>query len=239
MDKATKTIRRICQVVDNNDPDQLGRVRIRIYPEFDTLEESSLPWAEPSNYDDICMPDESGVGKFRIPEVNSFIVVEIDSTWQEFHYTGLTPNRKRTDVISNITDELSNYVDDVNISYPQPLYLLRTKDGTIAYHNTDTGELGIVSGISGVFFRFDSEGNFHVGSKNGSTFTINSDGSYNFSGKTNGDSSFVLYEPLKEILEKLLDHIHVAPNGPTTAAQDSSGTPLSSLKGNLSDMETK
>ena len=230
---------RIGQVVDNKDPDKLGRVKTRIYPEFDTLEEDSLPWVEPMNEDDICIPsDSTGVGSFRIPEIDSFIIVEIDSTWQEFHYSGLTPNRKRTDIHTNIADKLSEYIDGVGVEYPQPLYLLRTKDGAIAYHNTDTGELGIVN-KNGVYLRYDSDGNFEMGSKDGSKIKLGTDGSLNFSGHTNGDSSLVLYEPLKEILEKLLDHIHVAPNGPTTSAQESNGTPLSSLKGDLEKMVSK
>lgn len=232
-------LHRIGQVIDNKDPDKLGRVKVRIYPEFDTLEESSLPWAEPMNEDDICIPSDSkGVGSFRIPEIDSFLVIEIDPTWQEFHYSGRTPNRKRTDVITNITDELSGFIDGVGVSYPQPLYLIRTKDGAIGYHNTDTGEMGIVN-KNGIYLRYDSDGNFEMGSKDGSKLYLGTDGSLSFSGKANGNSGLVLFEPLKEILEKLLDHIHIAPNGPTTSAQEANGTPLSTLKGDLGEMESK
>lgn len=232
-------IKRIGLVIDNNDPDKLGRVKVRIFPEFDTLEENSLPWADPMNDDDICIPsDSSGVGTFRIPEKDSYIVVLIDPTWQNFRYSGVTPNRKRTDVITNITDNLSNLIDNVDTTYPQPLYLMRTKDGTIAYHNTENGEMGIVS-KNGIYLRYDSEGTFEMGSKDGSKLSLDTQGNLNFSGSTNGDSALVLYEPLKDILEKLLDHVHVAPNGPTTAAQESNGTPLSSLKGDLEKMVSK
>lgn len=230
-------VHRIAQVADNNDPDKQGRIKARIFPEFDSLDVQSLPWAVPMLSDDICLPGED-VGAFHIPEKNSYVIVTVDPTWQQFRYTGITPNRDRGSVLTNITDSLSDLVDGVTVSYPQPLYLLRTKDGTIAYHNTDNGEMGIVNS-NGIYLRYDSSGNFVMGSKDGSTLTLGTDGTLTFGGKTNGDSSLVLFEPLKELLEKLLDHIHVAPNGPTTAAQDSTGIPLSTLKSNINKMESK
>ena len=229
-------IYRIGQVVDNNDPKKLGRVKVRIFPEFDTLEENSLPWADPMNYDDICLPGQN-VGVFRIPEVNSFIVVRIDTTWQNFLYSGRTPNRDRTGVVEGILEDLSSKIDTAP-EYPQPLHLMRTKDGTIAYHNTDTGELGIVN-AKGVHLNYDKDGNFVLGVKDGFKFTITADGSMSLTGGQNEGGPLVFFNPLKEILEKLLDHIHVAPNGPTTAAQESNGTPLSSLKSKINEMETK
>lgn len=233
----TEYLHRIAKVEDNKDPNQLGRVRVRIYPEFESLDSQSLPWAEPMLDSDICIPGEN-VGSFRIPEVGSFVVVRLDSTWQNFLYTGRTPNRDRTDIFTSITDDLKEKAD-VTVSYPQPLYLLRAKDGTIAYHNTDTGELGIVNS-KGVHLLYDSEGNFRMGKKDGFNLVLTSDGKLSFTGGINdSESTLVLFNPLKEILEKLLDHIHIAPNGPTTAAQESGGTPLSVLKSDLSKMESK
>lgn len=233
----SEDFRRIALVEDNRDPEQLGRVRVRIYPEFESLEQGSLPWAEPSIDSDLCIKGDNKTGAFSIPEQGSFIVVDIDPTWQEFHYTGLTPNRKREDVHTNITDELKNLMD-TSPSYPQPLYLLRTKDGVIAYHNTDTGEMGIVN-KEGVYLQYDREGSFLIGKKDGSNMKLTKNGELTFEGQVNEGGSMVLYDPLKEILEKLLTHIHIAPNGPTQPAQDSSGSPLSTLKSNLTKMETK
>ena len=230
-------IRRIAKIEDNKDPKEFGRVKARIFPEFESLDVESLPWATPFIEGDVCIPGEN-TGFFNIPEIGSYVIVLIDPTWQEFRYTGISPARERTDLATNIAEELSNFVEDVDATYPQPLYLLRTKDGAIAYHNTDNGEMGIVNS-NGIFLRYDSSGNFIMGSKDGSKMTLGTDGTLKFSGKTNGDSSLVLFEPLKEVLEKLLNHIHVAPNGPTTAAQEENGTPLSTLKGNLQEMESK
>lgn len=48
-----------------------------------------------------------------------------------------------------------------------------------------------------------------------------------------------LYPPLKNILDKLLTHNHIAPTGPTTPAQEPSGTPLSAYAGDLPDIESE
>jgi hypothetical protein len=34
-------------VVNNNDPDKLGKLQIKILPEFKDMKESLLPWARP------------------------------------------------------------------------------------------------------------------------------------------------------------------------------------------------
>jgi hypothetical protein len=54
----------------------------------------------------------------------------------------------------------------------------------------------------------------------------------------NASDFAVLFSPLKEILEKLLDHNHIAPTGPTMPAQESSGAPLSALKSRLENMKS-
>ena len=231
-------IRRIALVEDNNDPEKLGRVKVRIYPEFESLDSNALPWAEPSVSCDICVKGTSDVGGFNIPERNAFILVDIDPLWQEFHYIGLTPNRERTDVRTNIINDLKGKVD-LSASDPQPLFVQRTSDGVILYHCTDTGEIGIVS-KNGLFAQYDKDGSFVLGKKDFSLLKITSEGVLTFKGSVNSnEGSLVLYDPLKEVLEKLLNHIHIAPNGPTQPAQDSSGSPLSALKDRIVKMETK
>lgn len=226
---------RIALVEDNNDPKKLGRIKARIYPEFESLEDSSLPWVNPSFINDTCIPDKR-IGVFRIPENKSFVLVEIDPTWQEFTYRGLTPRRDREGIHEDLSKKLSDKTG-ASFSYPQPLLLRGTKDEVIAYHNTDSGELGIVS-KEGVYISFNSKGDFVIGKKGKNTITFSSDGKLIFNNKS-GDSPLTLFGPLKEVLEKLLTHNHVAPNGPTTPAQESNGTPLSTLKSKLQEMETK
>jgi len=57
-------------VVNNNDPEFYGRVKIRVIGVFDDIEDSILPWAE---YADPMMGGQSGFGAFIIPDVGSYV----------------------------------------------------------------------------------------------------------------------------------------------------------------------
>lgn len=228
---------RVAKVEDNKDPKASGRVKVRIYPEFSSLNEQELPWASPATTTDSFIPDQD-VRSFRIPEKGSYVLVKINPTWQEFFYTGEAPRNALENTYSNIVDKLTESVS-CDTTSPQPLILTRTKDGVISYHNTDTGELGLVS-KEGVYVTFNSSGDFVFGKKDGSEVKLTASGEFVFKGKVNSpESSFALYEPLKEVLEKLLNHIHIAPNGPTQPAQEASGVPLSTLKQKIIEMESK
>jgi len=43
-------IKEVCRgkVVDNNDPLQLGRVKVKVYPWFEDVKDEDCPWAEPA-----------------------------------------------------------------------------------------------------------------------------------------------------------------------------------------------
>ena len=54
-----KEISRIAKVEDNRDPEQLGRVKVRIYPEFESLDVVSLPWTP------VCQERQLGLSGFQ------------------------------------------------------------------------------------------------------------------------------------------------------------------------------
>lgn len=60
-------------VVDNNDPRQLGRVKVEVYPFFADIVVANLPWAVPA------MPlmegAGDGFGSFVVPKVGTFVFV--------------------------------------------------------------------------------------------------------------------------------------------------------------------
>ena len=58
------------EVVDNKDPDMLGRIRVKVPNIYGSISNESIQWANP------CFPygyDDQGV--FFIPEVGSFVIV--------------------------------------------------------------------------------------------------------------------------------------------------------------------
>lgn len=60
-------------VVDNNDPEKLGRCRIRVFNIFDTIPEHHIPWAVP-DFDFI----GSNKGSFIVPPVGCIVSVYFD-----------------------------------------------------------------------------------------------------------------------------------------------------------------
>ena len=63
------------KVVDNNDPDKAGRIRVKVYPMFADLPEEeydAIPWAVPA------FPISRGsgdFGTFAVPKIGSFVWV--------------------------------------------------------------------------------------------------------------------------------------------------------------------
>lgn len=59
------------EVVDNADPNGLGRCRIKVFGKFDLLEVESIPWAMPMNRDQ--------VGSHHVPRVGDIVSVRFDN----------------------------------------------------------------------------------------------------------------------------------------------------------------
>jgi hypothetical protein len=61
-------------VVDNNDPEKLGRIKVKVYPMFKGIEDpDQIPWAVPAM--GLFAGAGTGFGAFAVPEENSFVYV--------------------------------------------------------------------------------------------------------------------------------------------------------------------
>ena len=79
------------KVLDNDDPDQYGRIKVQVYPMFEDITDSTLlPWAVPMY--PIWDGSGSGTGHFAIPVVDSFVFVmfEMGDPYQPI-YIGEAP----------------------------------------------------------------------------------------------------------------------------------------------------
>ena len=82
----TYPLKRWAKVIDNVDPDELGRVQVRILPELNGIaDDADLPWALPeSNSRTGTSP---GVGRHSIPDIDSHIsVLIVDKYWKLIYY---------------------------------------------------------------------------------------------------------------------------------------------------------
>lgn len=62
-------------VVDNNDPEQLGRCRIKVYSLFDELEDSAVPWSFPVSNNSFA-GGAGGFGSLSIPKIGTIVRVQ-------------------------------------------------------------------------------------------------------------------------------------------------------------------
>jgi hypothetical protein len=59
------------EVVDNVDPDKLGRCRVRVFGKFDLLEIESIPWATPMN--------RIMTGSWHVPNIGEVVSIRFDN----------------------------------------------------------------------------------------------------------------------------------------------------------------
>lgn len=169
---------KIAKVIDNVDPDELGKIQVRILPEMIDVTDDLLPWAA-CYQNGIGITDNSGIHK--IPEKDSFIRVIVED-WPYMQ------------VIRYISDDYieGKYIyskfSDVSIdeleeqTYPQPIFQ-RFEDGTIEFHNSSTGEHGTYY-KNGSYFIHDSSGNLYLNNKDKELKIYNNSGFFQL--KTDG-----------------------------------------------------
>ena len=67
----------IGEVVDIEDPQKIGRVRVKVYGKFDEIPDTDIPWAYPGNIQ--FSGSDSGGSSFSVPKKGSIVSVKFDS----------------------------------------------------------------------------------------------------------------------------------------------------------------
>jgi hypothetical protein len=209
------------EVVDNIDPSNLSRCKIKVYGKFDLLETESIPWATAMNRD--------SVGSQHVPRIGDIVAVRFDNGniyhpeyWfqvnqnKELKEDILDPSEAAHDVVSLVYDA------DRNIRiYHSP------EDGLVITRGSGAKERPLIQMDENGIIKISTDEKIFLDS--GSIFLSNT-----------GESSEDESEPtvrgvsLEKWLNKFLDdyksHIHPTPNGPTGAPIGITPTIISSLK---------
>lgn len=260
-------IYRIAKVIDNSDPDQTGKVQVRILPELNGVaDDTQLPWVSPESQSKT--GNSAGVGIHNVPDVDSHITVRInDKYWTDIDYLFEAPRLPDAHPYTSFSEDFD--IDELSTTpeYPQPRFE-KTIDGSIFFHDTSQGIMGIqhptgmyvaIDEMGKVFLKFveqlkmksDDEsisidlnvadGKAEIKADGGEVTIVAND--FTFDGTTftvaGGSDSAVLFTPLEEIIKELLSHMHTAPSGPTTPAEKSDKTPLTALTANLQEMKSQ
>lgn len=129
-------------IEDNNDPDKLGRCKVRIHGIHDDIPTSDLPWAI------IDFPLAVGVkGSFIVPEVGTVVSVIFDMG-----------DRYEPRIKSKVLDRQNlNFDCDKDEDYPNSVIFYETSNGDYFKINRAKGELIIKTG-SGALLRISEDG---------------------------------------------------------------------------------
>lgn len=136
-------------IVDNEDPQQLGRVQIRIIGFYDEIPDYLLPWAIP----DITYLGSSR-GSFIVPEINSIVRGYFDKgDIQKPIYDSLAFQQK------NVERDTLGILDKSD--YPHKMVLMETDQGDFLTLNRKTGQL-IFTHRTGASTTIDALGNIFI-----------------------------------------------------------------------------
>ena len=64
------------EVVDIEDPQKVGRIKVKVYGKFDELAKDDIPWAYPGN--NMTAGSETGGGFFSVPKLGSIVSIKFD-----------------------------------------------------------------------------------------------------------------------------------------------------------------
>lgn len=139
-------------VTSVEDPEELGRIQLRVLPELSEHEESDLPW---------CFPESTGIhGKdFGMPQVGQAVSCIVwTKLWCEITYLPMVIRKPKEHLFQNWMDNQRSLIDDMaNDPEEKNLVVEQYSDDFSQYHDVGNSEHGFVH-PSGTYVSIDKEG---------------------------------------------------------------------------------
>ena len=140
------------KVVDNDDPDRFGRIKVQIFGVFDNIEVNDLPWAVPAT----SLFCGSGVefGYFAVPEIDSYVwcFFEAEDLYQPVYF-------------AEALDGVHGLSEERQVNYPHRR-VIKTKNGIYLYIDDLEKEIKLYhpneEGQAGTYVLVDKLGNVTV-----------------------------------------------------------------------------
>lgn len=194
-------------VIDNNDPDKKAKIQVRVLPEMKDMEESKLPWVRPFLNAGMSATEYD----YNPPQNDSKVWTVFTD---KFFKHGMYITGSFIDGFfdySSIETALGNISELSGTDYDK-LRFNRLPDGTIIFHNDDTGEVGVYHS-SGKYILIDENGDIKI------TSDINQIGDLFIDGKlevgTSGTEPLMKWTSFQTAMNTLLvalsTHIHADP----------------------------
>jgi len=185
----------IGEVVDNADPSNLGRCRVKVFGKFDQLPNEAIPWATPMNRDH--------VGSQSVPRIGDVVAVRFDNgnIYHPEYWFQVDQNR---DLKNEVLDGSSAAQDVVSLVYDAERNVRifwSPEDGLTMATGTGKDEAPAI--------RFSNDGKIY----------LHSDDIFIASKNNDESEPAVKGETLQGFLEKIVDtiknHVHISGMGPT------------------------
>lgn len=134
------------------DPEELGRIQLRVLPELSEHEESDLPW---------CFPESTGIhGKdFGMPQVGQAVSCIVwTKLWCEITYLPMVIRKPKEHPYQDWMDNQRSLIDDMaNDPEEKDLVVKQYSDDFSEYHDAGNSEHGFVH-PSGTYVTIDKDG---------------------------------------------------------------------------------
>lgn len=184
------------EVVDNKDPEFLGRCKVKIFGKFDLLATEDIPWAFPMN--------RTNPGHHVVPRVGDIVAARFDNgnIYMPEYWVHVDQNKNLKDDILKSASEPHNVVSLVYDAERNIRIYWSKEDGLVI----TTGK----SKDKAPMIRFDDKGDI----------LLNADNIYMATSKTDKSEPAVngetLYKTLKKFMEEFNKHTHPTPAGPSS-----------------------
>lgn len=152
MNNAVYPLFREAIVTSVEDPEELGRIQLRVLPELSEHKESDLPW---------CFPESTGIhGKdFGMPQVGQAVSCIVwTKLWCEITYLPMVIRKPKEHPYQDWMDNQRSLIDDMaNDPEEKDLVVKQYSDDFSEYHDAGNSEHGFVH-PSGTYVTIDKDG---------------------------------------------------------------------------------
>jgi len=195
-------------VVDNKDPDNFGKCKVKVFGKFDLLDNESIPWATPMN--------RNNVGSHYLPHIGDVVSVRFDNgnIYHPEYWFQINQNKELKDEVLDSSGEPDNVVSLVYDAKRNIRIYQSDVDGLVIAHGKDGKN-------SEPLIRLSDDGKLFLYAANIYLATPEGD-DFNDMGNTSQPAvrGGSLEEWLDEYLTLFENHIHptgVGPSGPAKA----------------------
>jgi hypothetical protein len=195
-------------VVDNKDPDNFGKCKVKVFGKFDLLDDESIPWATPMN--------RNNVGSHYLPHIGDVVSVRFDNgnIYHPEYWFQINQNKELKDEVLDSSGEPDNVVSLVYDAKRNIRIYQSDVDGLVIAHGKDGKD-------SEPLIRLSDDGKIFLYAANIYIATPEGD---DFNDMGNTSQPAVRGGSLEAWLDSLCDwaenHIHptgVGPSGPAKA----------------------